>query len=198
MELSHAISDSVLTLAGLFVFFNYLKPLNPPTVWLWSAFVLSITAAALFGAIRFWGYTPARAVSEVFQHFAGTAGAIGLAGASYLLVTRKVVAQNYILGAMGCGVLLFIAVQISGNNALVQKTSLIAIPVVLLIGIWGLIKGKTPESLWLILGVTGLVMATFNKPIAANFNLDAVDVYHYLVAISVLCLGKASFLSKIK
>jgi hypothetical protein len=192
MELSHAISDSVLTLTGLFVFFKYVKPLNPPTVWLWSAFILAITAAALFGAIRFWGYTPARAVSEIFQHFAGTVGAICLALAAYLLVTRKQLAPNYIFGAMGLGLLLFIVVQISGNNSIVQKTSLIAIPVVLLISLWGFIKGKKAESAWLILGVTALIMATFNKPIAANFNLDAVDVYHYLVVISVLCLGKAS------
>ena len=196
MQLSHAISDSVLTLTGLFVFFNYLKKLNPTSRWLWSSFILAITAAAFFGAIRFWGYPPARAISEIFQHFAGTVGAIGLALASYLLVMRKEIAQNYIFGAMGLGLLLFIWVQISGNNSLVQKTSLIAIPVVLLIGIWGLIKRKKAESTWLILGVVLLIAATLNKTIAANFNLDAVDVYHYLVAISVLCLGKATHFTK--
>lgn len=192
MELSHAISDSVLTLSGLFVFFSYLKKLNPTTRWLWSVFILAITAAAFLGAIRFWGYPPSKAVSEVFQHFAGTAGAICLILASYRLVTRKNIAQNYIFGAIGIGLIVFLWVQISGNISLVRKTSMIAIPLVLVIGIWGFIKGKRPESVWLILGVVLLVLATFNKAIAANFALDSVDVYHYLLAISILCLGKAS------
>lgn len=192
MELSHAISDSVLTLSGLFVFFSYLKKLNPTTRWLWSVFILAITAAAFFGAIRFWGYPPSKAVSEVFQHFAGTTGAICLILASYRLVTRKNIAQNYIFGAIGIGLIVFLWVQISGNISLVRKTSMIAIPLVLVIGIWGFIKGKRPESVWLILGVVLLILATFNKAIAANFALDSVDVYHYLLAISILCLGKAS------
>ena len=192
MELSHAISDSTLTLAGLFVFFNYLKKLNSTTRWLWNAFILSITAAAFFGAIRFWGYPPSKAVSEVFQHFAGTTGAICLILASYGLVTRKNIAQNYILGAIGIGLIVFLWVQISDNISLVQKTSMIAIPLVLGAGIWGFIKGKRPESVWLILGVVLLILATFNKAIAANFALDSIDVYHYLLTISILCLGKAS------
>jgi hypothetical protein len=196
MELSHAISDSVLTLTGLFVFFSYLKKINPTERLLWSAFILPLTVAAFFGAIRFWGYAPARAVSEVFQHLAGTAGAICLVVAAYLLVTQKSIARNYVLGAIGVGTILFLWVQISNNASIVQKTSMIVIPVALVLGIWGVIKGKTLESRWLIAGVLILVMATFNKIIAANLNLDGVDIYHYLLAISILCLGKASSLSK--
>ena len=75
MEISHAISDSVLTLTGIFVFFQYLRKLEFNTGLLWEAFVLSIMAAAFFGVIRFLGYAPAKTVSEFFQHLAGTAGA---------------------------------------------------------------------------------------------------------------------------
>ncbi len=192
MEISHAISDSVLTLAGLFVFLRYLKGLPSTPRMLWSAFILSITAASFCGAIRFWGYPPAHTLSEIFQHFAGTVGAICLVIASYALITPKAIARNYALGVMGIGFALFLAVQISQHWATVQTTSMIAIPLVLAIGIWGLIRGKTPESSWLIVGVIAIVMATFNKSIAAKFSLDAVDTYHYLLTISVLGFGKGA------
>ena len=96
------------------------------------------------------------------------------------------------LSVIGVGSLLFLGIQISNHLALVQIISIIAISLVLIIGIWGLIKGKTVESSWLILGVIAIVMATFSKSIATHFSLDAVDTYHYLLTISILCFGKAA------
>jgi hypothetical protein len=192
MEISHAISDSVLTFAGLFVFFNDLKKLPSTPRLLWRAFIVSITIASFCGAIRFWGYPFMRAVSEVFQHFAGTAGAICLVFAAYLLIMQKTMARHSALSIIAVGSLLFLGIQISNHLALVQTTSMIAIPLVLIIGIWGLIKGKTVESSWLILGVIAIVMSTFSKSLATHFSLDVVDTYHYLLTISVLCFGKAA------
>ena len=192
MEISHAISDSVLTLAGLFVFFNSLKKLPSTPRLLWCAFIVSITIASFCGAIRFWGYSPMRTVSEVFQHFAGTAGAICLVFAAYLLIIQKKMARPAVLSVIGVGSILFLGIQISNHLALMQIISIIAISLVLIIGIWGLIKGKTVESSWLILGVIAIVMATFSKSIATHFSLVAVDTYHYLLTISILCFGKAA------
>lgn len=192
MEISHAISDSVLTLAGLFAFLRYLKGLPSTPRMLWSAFILSITAASFCGAIRFWGYPPARTLSEIFQHFAGTAGAICLVFASYALITQKIIARQYALAVIGIGLALFLMVQITQHWATIQTTSMIAVPLVLAIGIWGLIKGRTPESTWLIVGVIAIVMAAFNKKFSAYSPVDAVDNYHYLLTISVLGFGKAA------
>ena len=192
MEISHALSDSVLTLAGLFVFFRYLKKLPATLRMLWSAFILSITAASFCGAIRFWGYSPARVLSEIFQHFAGTAGAICLVLASYALITQKTIARNIAFIVIGIGVAIFIDVEISQQSAIVQTTSMIAIPLVLVTGIWGLVKGKMPQSLWLIAGVIAITTATFSKKLTGYSPFDATDTYHYLLTISILCFGKAA------
>ena len=94
MELSHAISDAVLTLVGVFVFFQYLRKLELATCLLWEAFILSVTVAAFFGIIRFLGYSQAIVISEFFQRLAGTVGAFCLVLVSFLSVMRKPVEKN--------------------------------------------------------------------------------------------------------
>lgn len=192
MEITHAISDAVLTLTGIFVFFQYLRKLEFNTCLLWEAFVLSITAAAFFGVIRFLGYTPAKTVSEFFQHLAGTAGAFCLIYASFLLVQRKTASQNATYIVLALGFITFGIVQLTDNQKVLQVVSMIAIPLVLAIGIFGFIKGRSAVGSWLILGVLALVLATYNKSFMPNSILNPTDVYHYLVAISLFCFGRAA------
>lgn len=192
MEISHAISDSVLTLTGIFVFFQYLRKLEFSTGLLWEAFVLSITAAAFFGVIRFLGYAPAKTISEFFQHLAGTAGAFCLVYASFLSVQQKTASRNATYFVLVLGFIVFGIVQLTDNLKVLQIVSMVAIPLVLFIGIFGLIKGRSAVGSWLILGVLALILATFNKSFLTNSILDPTDVYHYLVAISLFCFERAS------
>ena len=192
MELSHAISDAVLTLAGVFVFFQYLRKLELATCLLWEAFILSVTAAAFFGVIRFMGYHQAISISEFFQHLAGTVGAFCLVLVSFLLVMRKSVEKNIAYIIVALGFVVFAYVQFSGNQQVLQYVSMIAIPLVLLIGIYGLFKGRSAVGSWLVLGVIALILATYNKSFMPNTMLDPIDVYHYLIAISLLCFGRAA------
>ncbi len=192
MEITHAISDAVLTLTGIFVFFQYLRKLEFNNCLLWEAFVLSITAAAFFGVIRFLGYEPAKTVSEFFQHLAGTAGAFCLVYASFLLVQRKTAPQNITYIVLALGFVAFGIVQFTDNQKILQIVSMVAIPLVLVIGIFRLFKGRTAVGSWLILGVLALVLATYNKSFMPNTFLDPTDVYHYLVAVSLFCFGRAA------
>ena len=192
MEISHAISDAVLTLVGVFVFFQYLRKLELATCLLWEAFILSVTAAAFFGVIRFLGYSQAIIISEFFQHLAGTVGAFCLVLVSFLLVMRKPVEKNIAYIVVALGFMVFAFVQFTGNQHILQYVSMITIPLVLLIGIFGLIKGHSAIGSWLVLGVIALILATYNKSFMPNTILDPTDVYHYLVAISLLCFGRAA------
>ena len=191
MEISHAISDAVLTLTGIFVFFKYLQKVKFNTGLLWAAFVLPITAAAFFGVIRFLGYAPAKTVSEFFQHLAGTIGAFCLVYASFLSVQRKAASRNAIYFVTVLGFIAFGIVRLTENLKVLQIVSMLAIPLVLFIGIFGLIKGRSAVASWLISGVLALILATYNKSFMPNSILDPIDVYHYLVAISLFCFGRA-------
>jgi hypothetical protein len=192
MEITHAISDAVLTFTGIYVFYQYLRKLEFNSCLLWQTFVLSITAAAFFGVIRFLGYAPAKTVSEFFQHLAGTAGAFCLVYASFLSVQRKMASRNVTYIVLAIGFVSFGIVQLTDNLKVLQLVSLLAIPLVLFIGIFGLIKGRSGVGSLLILGVLALILATYNKSFIPNSILDPTDVYHYLVAISLFCFGRAA------
>lgn len=192
MEFSHAISDGVLTLVGLFVFFQYLRKLDLATSLLWEAFILSITAASFFGVIRFLGFQQARGISEFFQHLAGTVGAISLVCVSFLLALRRNVDKNTAYIVLVLGFLIFGFVQFTNNSSVLQYVSMIAIPLVLVAGILAIIKKRGAVGSWLILGVLALVLATYNKNFMPNSILDPTDIYHYLVALSVFCFGGAA------
>lgn len=192
MEITHAISDAVLTLTGIYVFYQYLRKLEFNSCLLWQTFVLSITAAAFFGVIRFLGYAPAKTVSEFLQHLAGTAGAFCLVYASFLSVQRKMASRNVTYIVLAIGFVSFGIVQLTDNLKVLQLVSLLAIPLILFIGIFGLIKGRSGVGSLLILGVLALILATYNKSFIPNSILDPTDVYHYLVAISLFCFGRAA------
>jgi len=192
MELSHALTDTLLTLAGIFVFFKYLMPLVPRERLLWSTFILSVTAASFFGIIRFSGYAPAKSVSETFQYLASTLGAICLVLVCYLKISKTKLATTYMYGFMAVGTVLFLYIVLLQKPTLAQFSSMIAIPLVLALGIWGLIKGEKEFSLWLIMAVGLLILANFNQAIAPLIHIKNVDLYHCVLALSILCFGKAA------
>lgn len=193
MEISHAISDIVLALVGVFVFFRYLFKLDLVACLLWEAFVLSVTVAAVFGAVRFLGAsTYALIVSEFFQHLAGTVGAFSLVLVTFFLVLKKPVPVNLAYVAVGLGFIAFAVVRLTDNMQILNAILTISIPLVLLMGIWALIKGERSIGAWLILAVVALVMGTYNKSFMANSIIDNINIYHYLLAISLFCFGRAA------
>jgi hypothetical protein len=193
MEISHAISDLVLALTGFFVFFRYLFKLNLVVCLLWEAFVLSVTVAALFGVLRFLGLLPyAITISEFFQHLAGTVGAFCLVFVTLFLVLKKPVPINFAYIVVALGFLAFVVVRLTGNLQVLGAVSTVCIPAVFLLGIWALIKGGPSIGGWLILAVVALIMGTYNKSFMANSIVDNIDIYHYLLAISLFCFGRAA------
>lgn len=193
MEISHAISDIVLALIGVFVFFRYLFKLDLVACLLWEAFVLSVTVAAAFGALRFLGASSyAFIVSEFFQHLAGTVGAFSLVFVTLFLVLKKPVPVTFAYIVVSLGFVAFAIVRLTENMHILNAILTIAVPLVLLLGIWALIKGERSIGAWLILAVVALVMVTYNKSFMPNTIIDNIDVYHYLLAISLFCFGRAA------
>jgi hypothetical protein len=193
MEISHAISDLVLALTGFFVFFRYLYKLDLVVCLLWEAFVLSVTVAALFGTLRFLGLSPyALIISEFFQHLAGTVGGFCLVFVTLFLVLKKPVPVNFAYIVVALGFAAFAVVRLTDNLQVLNAILTICVPAVLLLGIWALIKGERSVGAWLVLAVIALVMGTYNKSFMANSIIDNIDTYHYLLAISLFCFGRAA------
>lgn len=193
MELSHALSDAVLTLTGFFVFFRYLLRLKSAVCLSWSTFILSVALAAFFGTLRFLGVSPyAVKISEFFQHSAGTVGAFGLILASLFLVLRKPLPQFLTYAILALGVIVLCWIRLTGNLELLNTILTVSIPMVFLAGLWSFFKGARLAAIWLIMAVLVLIAGTFNKSLLANDIIDSINIYHYLLAISLLCFGKAA------
>lgn len=191
MELSHAISDFVLAAVGFFVFFKYVLKLDLLSTILWESFILSVAVAAFFGGIRFLGYPQAGEVSALFQKLAATVGVLGLMAAAYQLVSGKMISSFMGYLALAIGFVLLVVTEFTDFNQLRNQISLVCIPIIALLGIWALVKGKKTIGLLLIGGVVFSAAAVFIPQYLTN-EKDSIDAYHYLLAIAVLCFGVAA------
>lgn len=191
METSHVISDALLCLVGIFVFFRYLSKLPLVETLLWESFILSVAVAAFFGAIRFASVEAGAELSGYFQVMAATVGALGLLTVTWLAVLGKTGDKTLGYGVLLVGFLLFALEQMLNMTWLSSYIPLIVIPLVLISGILALIKGKTQLGIWLIAGVVFAALATFRERFVADPE-NAIDVYHYLLALSLLSFGLAA------
>ncbi len=191
MELSHVISDAVLGAIGLFVFFRYLMKLDLVHTLLWESFVLSVAVAAILGAMKFSGIQNAGGLSVFFQKMAATVGAMGLVAACWYLMNDQI--PNKITGylVIGIGFLLFALDEGFGIKTITAYIPLICMGLVALIGIYGLVKGRTKPALLIFAGVLFAALASFRDKFISD-PYDSVDAYHYLLAISLLCFGIGS------
>lgn len=191
METSHVISDGILTLVGFFVFFRFLSNLELVETLLWESFILSVTVAALFGTMRYAGVERADNLSLFFQHLAATVGALGLLAITWFralgLSPSKVL--GYVI--VGLGFALFAVSEAFNVTQIIQFAPVICVPLVGLAGIVGVVRGKSRFGIFTILGVVFVALAVFRDSLISSQN-DAIDAYHYLLAVALVCFGMAA------
>lgn len=192
METSHIISDVILGLVGVFVFFRYLLKLELFETLLWEAFILSVSLAAFAGAAKFAGIEKAGLISTFFQNLSVTVGALGLVVASWFKIWEDDTLDAKIGSiVLTIGFAIFAVHQAIGIPLVVSIIPVIAMILVAAAGIAALLKGRKTLGTWLILGVLFAALATFREQFVSDLN-DSIDVYHYLLACSVLCFGLAA------
>lgn len=192
METSHVISDLILGLTGLFVFFRYLLKLPLMETVLWEAFVLSVAVAAFAGAARFAGIDNAGLISNFFQNMAATVGAMGLAVVSWFKVWENDTLDSTIgWTVLGIGFIIFALLQVGIMPELISYIPVVCMILIVLAAITALTKGQTKLGLWLLAAVLFSALATFRNTFVKDLD-NSVDAYHYLLAISLICFGMAA------
>jgi hypothetical protein len=191
MQVSHLISDVVLTSTGFYVFFSFISKLNLTNTVLWESFVLSVTAAALFGSIRFAGFENAAFASTFFQNIAKITGGVGLAAAAFAAVFNLQYSKILCYSILSIGFVLFALSEGLGVNLIGLYTPIISMVVIFILGILALFKNKTKIGVWLILGVIFFALGTFRDKILGNVEYST-DIYHYLSAAGLLSFGSAA------
>ncbi|MFS0491651.1 hypothetical protein [Leadbetterella byssophila] len=195
MNLYHGISDVILALIGLYVFFRYLVPLEFTSTILWESFVLSVVAAATFGALGFFGWEKGASISQFFQGLAAINGGIGLIGGSAALVFNKDISTFGSFGIITVGFILFILYAIFNIEQIGFWVPTVSMLLVLLIGLVGMIRGKIMVGLWIVVGVTFFALGTFRNALFGESDFN-ISLYHLLLAGGVLSLGMANAYSR--
>lgn len=191
MELSHVISDGVLTLVGFFVFFRFISSLELTETLLWESFILSVTVAALFGTMKYAGVERADSLSLFFQHLASTVGAVGLLAAAWFGAFGKSPSKTVAYIIVGIGFVLFALSEAFNFTQIIQYAPMVCIPLAAVAGVIAIIRGKARFGLFLLLGIVFLALAVFRDSLISSQN-DAIDAYHYLLAVALVCLGMAA------
>ncbi|MCP9757644.1 hypothetical protein EGI26_20975 [Lacihabitans sp. CCS-44] len=191
MQISHVISDLILAATGLYVFFVYLSRLNLTSTVLWESFVLSVTAAAIFGAITFAGFPDANPISLFFQKLATITGGVGLVGATFALISGKDLNKISCYSLLTLGFFLFVLSEGFGISQVGAWVPIVAMSLVVVLAILGFSMGKSIISVWLLVGVAFFAIGTFRAQIFGKEDIT-IDIFHYLTAGGLLSLGMAN------
>ncbi len=191
MDLIHGLSDLILALAGLYVFFRYINPLEFSSTILWESFILSVVVAAVFGALGFFGFDKAVPVSQFFQTLATINGGIGLVGASAALVSGSDLSRAASYGIIAVGFVFFALFEVFDIRPVFFWTPVICMILVLILGLFSLIKGNFRVGLWIIAGVTFFALGSFRKELFGTADFT-ISLYHLLMAAGVLSIGMAN------
>jgi hypothetical protein len=191
MNFYHGISDVILALVGLYVFFKYLQPLAFSSTILWESFVLSVVGAAVFGALGFFGWDKAVPVSQFFQTLATINGGIGLIAASAVLVLGTDLSRTGSYAVITLGFVLFALYEVFTIRPLYFWIPVVAMGIVLLFGLIALLKGKVLMGTWIVVGVAFFALGSFRTEIFGHGEFN-ISLYHLLMAGGVLSLGMAN------
>lgn len=191
MDLIHGLSDLILALAGIYVFFRYINPLEFSSTILWESFILSVVVAAVFGALGFFGFDRAVPVSQFFQTLATINGAIGLVGATAALVAGSDLSRRGSYAIIALGFVFLALFEVFDFRPVFFWVPVISMTVVLILGLFALIKGNFRVGLWIIAGVTFFALGSFRKELFGTRDFT-ISLYHLLMAAGVLCIGMAN------
>lgn len=191
MDLIHGLSDLILALAGIYVFFRYINPLEFSSTILWESFILSVVVAAVFGALGFFGFDKAVPVSRFFQTLATINGAIGLVGATAALVSGSDLSRWGSYAIIAAGFVFFALYEVFDIRPVFFWVPIISMTIVLILGLFALIKGKFRVGLWIIIGVTFFALGSFRKELFGTEDFT-ISLYHLLMAAGVLSIGMAN------
>lgn len=190
MQIAHIVSDFVLSFTGFYVFFKHLIKLELSSTILWESFVLSIAASALFGGIRFAGFSQAAVPSSFFQNLASITGGIGVAAASFALVTNRSLSKLTCYIVLAFGFLLFALAEGLGLHLINAILPIISMGLIAVFGIIGLFGRNKRSGIWLIIGVLFFALGTFSTKIFGEGDFN-IDIFHFLTAAGVLSFGTA-------
>lgn len=191
MDFINGFSDVILAIVSLYVFFKFINPLDFSSTVLWESFILSVAIAAAFGALGFFGFEKAIPISQFFTKLATINGGIGLVGATAALASGTDFTKWGSYGFIALGFVFLALYEVFDIYQVIQWVPVISMGVVLVLGLFALMRGKVKVGIWIVLGVAFFALGSFRKEIFGE-NDFSISLYHLLMAAGVLSIGMAN------
>lgn len=184
----HIFSNLVLAVTSLFVFFRYFRQQPVLVRWLWGIFFVSISLVAFVDLLGYAGLESVGEVQEVLTAGEMTLGAMCLVTASWCLIMRYKSGLYLFVSTIGFGALLFYCITWFRVEYVGLIIKSFCILVTLLISCVGL-ANRQKSALWTLFSMMLLALST--KSGRLPIPMDPVDINHYMMVLSVLCVGRA-------
>ncbi|MCE6990415.1 hypothetical protein [Dyadobacter sp. CY323] len=184
----HIFSNVVLSFTSLFIFFKYFNHQPIIARWLWGIFLVSISLVALTDSLVYAGAGFLENTRTILVAGEMTLGALCLVSASWCLIMRYK-GGNFLLSAtISLGLLLFYCITWFKVEYVGLIIKSLCILVTLLISCVGL-ASKQKSALWVVFSMMLLALST--KSGKLPIPMDPVDINHYMMVLSVICVGLA-------
>ncbi|GGB91671.1 DUF6962 family protein [Dyadobacter sediminis] len=184
----HIFSNLVLSFTSLFIFSRYFKSQPATSKWLWGIFLLCIALGAMTDLLVYAGFERFETAHDFIIAGEMTLGAFCLVSASWCLIMRYK-AGNFLFGStIGLGLLLFYCITWFRVEYVGLIIKSFCILVTLLISCVGL-ASRQKSALWVVFSMMLLALST--KSGKLPIPMDPVDINHYMMVLSVICVGRA-------
>jgi hypothetical protein len=188
MQLSNAISDSLVAITSLAVFFHFFARIPFNNRLLWGMFFSIIATAAVAGTCRFLGMTELIPLHQTLTTLGGTMGVVALMAGIWTLVNQLTASRGLLIGTVVVGLALFVLFLDARFKPFEQVVQSLGMLVGMCFAVWGLMK-KYQKAIWIVVGimVIGLATQVFSRFLPFN----PTDIYHYALVAMMVCFGRS-------
>ncbi|MEO6287931.1 MAG: hypothetical protein ABIN80_20675 [Dyadobacter sp.] len=184
----HIFSNLVLSFTSLFIFFRYFNQQPAITKRLWGIFLFSISLVALTDLLVYAGVQSLEKLREIVVAGEMTLGAFCLVSGSWCLIMRYKGGHYLFFSTLGLGLLLFYCITWFGVEYVGLIIKSLCILITLLISCVGL-ASRQKSALWVVFSMMLLALST--KSGRLPIPMDPVDINHYMMVLSLICVGRA-------
>ncbi|WP_229248518.1 hypothetical protein [Dyadobacter sandarakinus] len=172
----------------MFIFFRHFKGQPKIAKWLWGVFLFNIALVALADLLVYAGLQSLESASEILMAGEMTLGSLCLVSASWCLIMRYKGGDFLFVSTVCVGLLLFYCIiwfRVEYVGLIIKS---LCILIALLISCVGL-ASRQKSALWVVFSMMLLALST--KSGKLPIPMDPVDINHYMMVLSVICVGRA-------
>ncbi|CAG4991336.1 hypothetical protein DYBT9275_00729 [Dyadobacter sp. CECT 9275] len=184
----HFFSNLVLSFTGIYIFFRHFGSQPANNRLLWGIFLFCLSLNALTDLVVHTGKENLQGLLKITQAAEMTLGAVCLVSASWSLIRQTQTETFQLVSTISIGLLLLYCItwfNVEYIGLIIQSFCIVVTMIVSCLGL----GGRQKSALWVIFAMMFLALAS--KSARLNIPMNPVDIYHYMLTLAIVCVGKA-------